>query len=266
MIEGSNPSSPAHDVDSPGGHAAGIVMAAGQGTRFASDVPKVMHQVGGRPMLAHVVETGLAAGLAPLVVVIRPGMDVGTAADGTITVDQPPEGRGTAFAVEIGLSAVSSDAGVVVALYGDSPLVRPATVRGVVGALQSANAVAAITWADVPDPGAFGRVRLAEAGLVEGIVEAADASPDDLALTTVNAGPAAFRAGWLRRALSRVEPSRPSGERYLTQLVNLAMADGLRVAGRQVTDLDETIGCDDLERLAAANAAFRRRELKRQRC
>ncbi|MYD94080.1 MAG: NTP transferase domain-containing protein [Chloroflexi bacterium] len=239
--------------------AAGIVMAAGKGTRFASDIPKVMHQVAGRPMLAHVVKAGVAAGLEPLIVVIRPGMDVGNAADGAVTVNQPPAGRGTAFAVEIGLTAVPCDIGTVVALYGDSPLVRPATVRGVINALQSANAVAAIAWADVPDPGAFGRVRLAEAGLVEGIVETADASPADLALTTVNAGPAAFRASWLRRALPRVQPSPTSGERYLTQLVDLAIEDNERVAGYRITDLDETIGCDDLERLAAADAAFRRR-------
>lgn len=239
--------------------AAGIVMAAGQGTRFASDVPKVMHQVAGRPMLAHVVDVGAAAGLEPLIIVIQPGMDVGSAADGAVTVHQPPHGRGTAVAVEVGLSAVPCDIGTVVALYGDSPLVRPATVRGVVNALQSANAVAAITWADVPDPGAFGRVRLAEDGLVEEIVEASDASPDDLALTTVNAGPAAFHASWLRRTLPRVQPSPTSGERYLTQLVDLAIEDGELVAGYQIIDLDETIGCDDLERLAAADAAFRRR-------
>lgn len=239
--------------------AAGIVMAAGQGTRFASDVPKVMHKVAGRPMLAHVVDVGTAAGLEPLIIVIQPGMDVGSAADGAISVHQPPHSRGTAFAVEIGLSAVPGEVGTVVALYGDSPLVRPATVRGVIDALQSANAVAAITWADVPDPGAFGRVRLAEDGLVEEIVEASDASPDDLALTTVNAGPAAFRASWLRRTLPRVQPSPTSGERYLTQLVDLAIEDGELVAGHQITDLDETIGCDDLARLAAADAAFRRR-------
>ncbi len=249
----------AGQAESTGSAAAGIVMAAGQGTRFASDVPKVMHQVAGRPMLAHVVDSGRAAGLEPLVVVIRPGMDVGSAADGTVTVDQPPDGRGTAFAVEVGLRAVPTTVDVAVALYGDSPLVRPATVRGVIDALRSANAMAAITWADVPDPGTFGRVRLAEAGLVEGIVEAADASPGDLALTTVNAGPAAFQAAWLRRALPRVQPSPTSGERYLTQLVDLAIEDGELVAGYQITDLDETIGCDDLERLAAADAAFRRR-------
>jgi bifunctional UDP-N-acetylglucosamine pyrophosphorylase/glucosamine-1-phosphate N-acetyltransferase len=253
------------DADRRANGAAGIIMAAGQGTRFASDVPKVMHLVAGRPMLAHVVDIGRAAGLAPLVVVIQPGMDVGAAAAGTVTVDQPPDGRGTAFAVEVGMSAVPAEASVVVALYGDSPLVRPPTVQGVVNALLDRSAVAAMTWADVPRPGAFGRVRLAANGLVLGIVEAADATSDDLALTTVNAGPAAFRADWLRRALPRVEPSPTSGERYLTQLVDLAIADGQRVAGYPVTDLDETIGCDDLDRLAAANAAFRRRELKSQR-
>ena len=259
MIEGSNPSSPADDAEGLTGRAAGIVMAAGQGTRFASKVPKVMHRVAGRPMLAHVVDAGRAAGLHPLVVVVRPGMDIGAAAEGAVRMEQPPQGRGTAYAVEIGLGAVPESVGLVVALYGDSPLVRPETVRGVIHALLRADAAAAITWADVPSPGGFGRVRLAESGLVHRIVEAADATPDDLALTTVNAGPAAFRADWLRRALPRVTPSSTSGERYLTSLIDLAIANGRRVAGYQITDLDETIGCDDLERLAAANAAFRRR-------
>ncbi len=239
--------------------AAGIVMAAGQGTRFASDVPKVMHEVGGRPMLAHVVAAGRAAGLDPLVVVIRAGMDIAAVAGDVGTVEQPPDGRGTAYAVEIGLGAVPAPVDVAVALYGDSPLVRPATVRGVVRALLDADAVAAISWADVPEPEAFGRVRLTGAGLVHGIVETADATPADLALTTVNAGPAAFHADWLRRTLPRVTPSPRSGERYLTRLIDLAVEAGERVAGYQMTDLDETIGCDDLERLAAANAAFRRR-------
>ena len=85
-------------VAQTGNAAAGVVMAAGRGTRFASDVPKVMHRVADRPMLAHVVETGHAAGLDPLVVVIQPGMDVGAAADGAVTVEQPPDGRGTAYA------------------------------------------------------------------------------------------------------------------------------------------------------------------------
>ena len=239
--------------------AAGIVMAAGRGTRFASQVPKVMHLVAGRPMLAHVVDTARTAGLNPLVAVIRPGMDVGSAADGASTVEQPPDGRGTAYAVEIGLSAMASSVKIVVALYGDSPLVRPDTVRGVIDAMLDTDAVAAITWADVPDPGAFGRVRLTSTGLVHSIVEAADATPDDLALTTVNAGPAAFRVGWLRGALPRIEPSPTSGERYLTSLIDLAIADDARVAGYQTADLDETIGCDDLERLDAAAAAFQRR-------
>lgn len=259
MIEGSNPSSPADQAQGLSRPAAGIVMAAGQGTRFASDVPKVMHQVADRPMLAHVVDTGHAAGLDPLVVVIRPGMDVGSAADGAVTADQPPTGRGTAFAVEVGLGAVRPAVDVIVALYGDSPLVRPSTVRGVVNAMLTAGTVAAVSWADVPDPGAFGRVRLADGGLVHGIVEIADASPADLALTTVNAGPTAFCAAWLRRALPRVQPSPISGERYLTRLIDLAIDDRRRVAGYEITDLDETIGCDDLERLAAADAAFRRR-------
>ena len=241
------------------GGAAGIVMAAGRGTRFASDIPKVMHHVAGRPMLAHVVDSGYAAGLDPIVVVIQPGMDVGTAVHVARTVEQPPAGKGTAYAVEIGLGEIPASVGVVVALYGDSPLLRPATVRGVVAALRDADAVAAITWADVPDAGAFGRVRLTNAGLIHSIVETTDATADDLKLTTVNAGPAAFRAGWLRRTLPRVEPSPASGERYLTRLIDLAIADGQRVAGYQITDLDETIGCDDLERLAAANDAFSRR-------
>ncbi len=247
-------------MSAPTQPAAGIVMAAGRGARFASATPKVMHHVCGRPMLAYVVATGLAAGLAPLVAVIRPGMDVGAAAVGALTVEQPPGDHGTAYAAEVGLTRIPAAVPTVVVMYGDSPLVRPQTVRGVAAALQAADAAAAICWADVPAPGAFGRVRFDQDGLlVQAVVEAGDASPDDLALTSVNAGPAAFRAAWLRDALPRVTPSGASGERYLTRLVDLAAADGERVAAYRMTDLDETIGCDDAERLAAAEQAMRRR-------
>ena len=234
-------------------------MAAGRGTRFASDTAKVLHLVGDKPMVTHVVASGQAAGLDPIVVVIRPDLDMGSAALGASTVEQPPGDRGTAYATEVGLRAVPPSVATVCVLYGDAPLVRPSTIGGVVMALRAARAVAAVAWADVPDPGALGRVVLDDAGLVEGVVEAADATSAQLTVTTVNAGPAAFRADWLRQMLSLVEPSAASGERYLTSLFQLATAGGARVAGYEIADLDETIGCDDPERLAAANAAFHRR-------
>ena len=236
------------------------MLAAGHGKRFASDIPKVMHLVGDQPMLSHVIKTGHQAGLDPLIVVLRPGMKVGDSAPDAIRVYQPPDDHGTAYAAEVGLDAIPSSIPTVAVLYGDSPLLRPATVRGVINTLNHADAVAAIAWADVPEPGSFGRLRIDNAGHVQSIIEFKDATPTDLALTSVNAGPSAFQASWLRKNLARVKPSELSGERYLTKLVELAIADGKRVAGHQVNDLDETIGCDTPERLALANIALQRRE------
>ncbi len=219
-----------------------------------------MHLVGDQTMLSHVVKTGQQADLDPLIVVLRPGMKVGNSAPDTIRVYQPPDDHGTAYAAEIGLDTIPSSIPTIAILYGDSPLVRPATVRGVINALNHADAVAAIAWADVPEPGSFGRLRIDSSGHVQNIIEFPDATPTDLALTSVNAGPSAFQASWLRKNLSRVKPSELSGERYLTKLVELAIADGKRVAGHQIKDLEETIGCDTPERLALANTALQQRE------
>jgi bifunctional UDP-N-acetylglucosamine pyrophosphorylase/glucosamine-1-phosphate N-acetyltransferase len=238
---------------------AGIVMAAGKGARFASAIPKVMQIVGGTPILKHVVDTGMESGLNPLVVVIRPDLEIGLAGEGAIMVDQPPGESGTAYATEIGLSKIPSSIKTVAVLYGDSPLLEASTVNNVVKALTETDAVASLSWARVPNPGSFGRIVIDTSGIVRRVIEASEATPEELLITTVNAGPCAFRADWLRDHLASVKPSPISGERYLTDLFGIAIKEGSVVKGHEITDLDETIGCDDLERLKAANLAYDRR-------
>tara|TARA_B100000029_G_scaffold508384_1_gene595126 strand:- start:1147 stop:1893 length:747 start_codon:yes stop_codon:yes gene_type:complete len=238
---------------------AGIVLAAGKGTRFASTIPKVMQLIGGTPILKHVVGTGLASGLNPLVVVIRPDIEIGLAGEGAILVNQPPGESGTAYATEIGLSKIPSSVKTVAILYGDSPLLKASTVNNVVKALTQTNAVASLSWAQVPDPGSFGRIVVDSSGIVRKVIEASEATPEELLITTVNAGPCAFRADWLRDHLASVNPSQFSGERYLTDLFGIAIKEGSIVTGHEITDLDETIGCDNLERLQAANLAYNQR-------
>lgn len=233
-------------------------MAAGKGSRFASAVPKVMQLVGGKPILKHVVDTGITSGLDPIVVVIRPGIEVGSAADGTITVNQPPDESGTAYATEIGLIEIPPSIKTVAVLYGDSPLLQASTVKDVVKVVTDTDAIAALSWAKVPDARSFGRVVVEDYGIVKRVIEASEATPEELLITTVNAGPCAFRANWLRDHLPSVKPSPTSGERYLTDLFGIAINEGSVVRGHEITDLDETIGCDDLERLKAANLAYAR--------
>ena len=239
---------------------AGIVMAAGQGTRLASAIPKVMQLVGGKPILKHVVDTGITSGLDPIIVVIRPGVEVSSAAAGTITVNQPPDESGTAYATEIGLIEIPSSIKTVAVLYGDSPLLQAATVNDVVKIVTDTDAVAGLSWAQIPDAGSFGRVVIDDYGIVRGVIEAPEATSAELLISTVNAGPCAFRADWLRDHLPSVKPSPTSGERYLTDLFGIAISEGSIVRGHEITDLDETIGCDDLERLKAANLAYARRD------
>jgi bifunctional UDP-N-acetylglucosamine pyrophosphorylase/glucosamine-1-phosphate N-acetyltransferase len=237
---------------------AGIVMAAGKGSRFASAVPKVMQLVGGKPILKHVVDTSITSGLDPIVVVIRPDIEVCSAADGTITVNQPPDESGTAYATEIGLIEIPPSIKTVAVLYGDSPLLQASTVKDVVKVVTDTDAIAALSWAKVPDAGSFGRVVVEDYGIIRRVIEASEATPEELLITTVNAGPCAFRANWLRDHLPSVKPSPTSGERYLTDLFGIAINEGSVVRGHEITDLDETIGCDDLERLKAANLAYAR--------
>ncbi len=240
---------------------AAVILAAGHGTRMKSSTPKVLHAVGGRSMLAHVMAT--ASALAPermAVVIGDHSPAVGDAAraeraDVAVVVQAPP--RGTGDAVRKATPALDGFSGVVVVLYADTPLVSEETLRALIDKVSAGAAVAVLGFTP-DDPGAYGRLKLSPDGSLEAIVEAKDASPEELEIDFVNAGVMAIASDFLARALPQLSDANAKREFYLTDIVAIARAAGLRcdvVHG----DEDEVVGVNSRVELAVAEEIFQDR-------
>ena len=209
--------------------SAAIVLAAGQGTRMRSRVPKVLHPLAGRPMLTHVLDSLAAAGIEHRVVVIGSGADAVEAALGDVpTVRQEPQ-LGTADAVRCGLSRIPSGVRHVVVTMGDVPLLPADLFRRLLREQAEGEATIALLSARVPDASGYGRVVRDASGSVKAIVEDRDADDATRDLDELNVGTYCFEAAWLRANVGNV-PASASGEYYLTDLVALAGSGGRRVA------------------------------------
>ncbi len=237
---------------------AAVVMAAGQGTRMRSDRAKVLHEVGGLPMVCHVL-----AALAPLrpartVVVVGHQAEAVRAVlpEGTMTALQA-EQLGTAHAVLQARRALAGFEGDVLVLNGDVPLVRPATLRGLLRHHRRRGALATVLSMTVDHPHGYGRIVHGSQGAVR-IVEEADASPAERAIGEVNTGLYCFDAGFLRRALGKLGTDNAQGEYYLTDLLEMASARG-GAAALAVDDETETLGINSRRDLAEAEAVLQDR-------
>ncbi len=238
-----------------------IVLAGGLGTRMRSATPKLLHELCGRPMLGYVLDAARAAtGRDPVAVIspasaaIREAFPDGVA----FALQERPDGTGDAL--RAGLAAVPDDADEIVVVHGDVPLLETGLIAAVLDRRRESGAALALAWFDAWDPGTLGRVvRTADGEHVSRIVEATDAIPEDLAIAEVNAGLYAIDGAWLRGAIARLTPSPATGELYLTQLVDLANADGRVVAAVEASDDGSLDGINDRTQLAAATVMFRER-------
>ncbi len=235
------------------------MLAAGQGTRMRSRVPKVLHPLCGRPIIEHVLLALAGAGVrAPLVVVGHRADDVEAAIAGRGTCVRQEVQRGTADAVRVALADLPPGADAVLVTMGDVPLLDGATFTRVLEARDAADAAVAVLSARMPDPTGYGRIVRGADGAPQRIVEERDL--DDVARGSdeVNAATYAFDAQWLRAAIDRVTPS-ASGELYLTDLVAIAVSDGRTVAVVEAPDAGDAMGINDRVALAAAEQRMRRR-------
>ena len=232
---------------------AAIVMAAGLGTRMKSSTPKVLHRICGRPIVEWVIDAAVGATGARPLVVYSPATDaVRLAVAGLaepILQDAP---LGTGDAVRSAIAAVPDDADDVLVLNGDVPLMRAELLSALLEARRLDQAAVALVAVDAIDPARLGRVVRGDAGTVERIVEAKDATEDELRISEINAGLYAFEAAWLRRRIGDLRPSPATGELYLTELVELARADGRLVAALDVEDDGRLLGINDRAELAHA--------------
>ncbi|GAA4560386.1 bifunctional UDP-N-acetylglucosamine diphosphorylase/glucosamine-1-phosphate N-acetyltransferase GlmU [Pseudonocardia xishanensis] len=248
---------------------ASVVLAAGEGTRMRSATPKVLHELGGRSLLGHAVHA--VAELEPehLAVVVGHGraevtaalLGIGEEIARDVRTAVQEQQNGTGDAVRCGLSALPGGlTGTVLVTYGDVPLLDASTFGRVLDA-HSGAAVTLLTT-DLPDPTGYGRIVRAE-GRVTAIVEQKDATPEQQSITEINSGVYAFDAEFLTAGLARLDTDNAQGERYLTDLVALAVADGLRVEAVRVDDPWLVAGVNDRVQLAEVRAELNRRVLRR---
>ena len=260
-----NPPSPS-PVDPPDGKTTAIVLAAGLGTRMRSALPKVLHPLCGRPMLAYVLDAWEGIALAdhpadpvarPIVVYSPPVESIRPPFADRAVFALQDEPRGTGDAVRAGLAAVPADATEILILSGDVPLITAEDLAAIVEARREDDAAISLASVFAADPAALGRVVRSEFGTVERIVEAKDATPEELDGNEINAGLYAFDAEWLRRRIETLDASEVTGEIYLTELVRLAREDGRIVSAVGFEDDGRFDGINDRAQLAAAEWSLR---------
>jgi bifunctional UDP-N-acetylglucosamine pyrophosphorylase/glucosamine-1-phosphate N-acetyltransferase len=240
-------------------------MAAGEGTRMRSSLPKMLHPVCGRPMVAWPILAAREAGAGRVVAIVSPTHDISAGLpEGVETVVQP-EPNGTGGALRAALDAIR-EAETVVVLSGDHPLLSAETIAGMLSVHSGAKAAATMLTIELDEPGSYGRVVRGDDGEFERVVEAkstADASPEELALREVNAGTYVFDAALLATALGEISNENTQGEYYLTDVFSVLRANGRSVATYPADDLGATMGVNTRIELAAVEAEARRSILER---
>lgn len=245
-----------------------MVLAAGEGTRMKSDLPKPLHPVGGRPMVVRVLDTLASVGAACHVVVVGHGADrvveavTELAPDLDVRFAVQHTQRGTGDAAAAGLPALDDRVGngdELVLLPGDTPLVQPSTIEPLVETHRRSGAAATVLTARMDDPTGYGRVIRDDEGLVVRIVEHRDAGPDELATDEVNTSIYCFDLDLVGPALARLQPDNSQGEYYLTDIVEVLRSDGRVIAAHCSADPVDTFGVNDRDQLAVAESELRRR-------
>ncbi len=238
-----------------------VILAAGEGTRMRSALPKVLHPLCGRPLIHWPVAAASAAGAAKIVVVDNPKrrLDGQVPAGVEIAVQQEPNGTGDAV-VAAG-AHIDADSTVVV-INGDVPLITAEALAALVDAHAAAGAAATIATTELEDPSGYGRVVRDRDGAVERVVETkveGDATPEELAIREVNAGVYAFEGGSLLAALAELDASNAQGELYLPDVLPALRAAGKPVQAHMVADAAIMLGVNDRVELARVQAIAQQR-------
>ncbi len=245
--------------------AAVIVLAAGEGTRMKSRVPKVLHTLCGRTMLGHVLATVAELDPERLIVVVGHGRDlVGAhlsecAPQASVVVQERTGGTG--HAVRTVMDAVGGIDGTVIVTYGDTPLLRAETLARLAGEHAEADNAVTILAAQLADPTGYGRIIRDADGAVAEIVEERDATTIQRAITEINSGVYAFKGALLADAAKRVSTNNAKGEEYLTDVVGILRGDGQRAGIVLVRNAAEVEGVNDRTQLARARRLYNERLL-----
>jgi len=236
-----------------------VLLAAGQGTRMKSALPKVLHPILGRPMVWHAVHALAQVTDEKPVIVVGHGAEavqqaIGTAARFVLQEEQ----LGTGHAVMQAADLLKGQTDYVLVSYADMPLLSPQTFQMVADAQRGHDGPMTLLTNIADDPRGFGRIVRGPEGNVQAIVEEVDCTPEQLAIRELNTSVYCFRADWLWEALPRI-PLSPKGEYYLTDLVAIAVGDGLTVRAVTIDDPAEVIGVNTRIHLAEATARMQER-------
>ena len=236
-----------------------IIMAAGQGTRMVSSLPKVLHTVNGKSLILYSIEAARAAGSDRPVVVIGNGAEevkqkVGEGAHFVLQEKR----LGTAHAVMAVESLLKNEPGLVLVIAGDMPLLTPETLKSMIQKQEQNPGPLTMLTVRSKNPRGFGRILRDGDGKITAIVEEAQACEAQLKIDELNVGAYCFDSDWLWKALKKVELS-PKGEYYLTDLIAIAVAEGSRVESIQLDDEEEALGVNNRIHLADAERIMRRR-------
>lgn len=237
-----------------------IILAAGQGKRMRSRLPKVLQPIAGEAMLSHVIRTARSLQAEKICVVYGHGGDQVRAAlpDADLTWAEQAQQLGTGHAVQQAMPQIA-DTGSVLILYGDVPLTRADTLHALIET--SGKERVALLTVDMPNPKGYGRIVRSAAGSVQAIVEEKDATPEQRLITEVNTGILCVPAARLRNWLSRLSNNNAQGEYYLTDIIAMAVSDGVEVVAKQPSAVWETLGVNnklqlaELERIHQRNIA-----------
>ncbi|MAY95254.1 MAG: UDP-N-acetylglucosamine diphosphorylase/glucosamine-1-phosphate N-acetyltransferase [Nocardioides sp.] len=244
-----------------------VVLAAGGGTRMRSKTPKMLHALGGRSLLGHVLAAVAETSPRSVVAVVGHQRELvgphvsGLMPDCLLAVQE--EQKGTGHALRVGVEAAKISSGTVLVALGDTPLLTGRSLRDFVAEHEAAQRAVSLLSGDVADPTGYGRVVRDEDGEVLAIIEHKDASPEQLELTEINSGIMAFEAGFLLDALPGLGNDNAQGEYYLTDLVGLAREAGLMVGAHLLDDVVQTEGVNDRTQLASLGRLLNDRVVER---
>ena len=243
-------------------HATAIVLAAGQGTRMKSSRPKVLHEILGRPMLAYLIETLKAVGVADIVLVVGHQAERVEAAYreyGVRFVVQEPQ-LGTGHAVQVAMAAVPAEARTVMVLCGDAPLISAESILALHRLHDKTGAAVTVQTIELDDGAHYGRVVRDRHGQVAAVLQAKDSKdrPEILAISEINTGAYCFDATFLQDALEKIPQSPVTGEIYLTDLIQIARQQGRGVEALVDPDRESLLGINSRAELAAAGQIVKR--------
>jgi bifunctional UDP-N-acetylglucosamine pyrophosphorylase / glucosamine-1-phosphate N-acetyltransferase len=246
---------------------AAVVLAAGEGTRMKSSVPKVLHPLCGRPMLLYVIGALEELGLQRIVVVVGHGSEqviktLHSETDVPLEFVEQRVQRGTGDAVSVGLTVFPDEVDEeddLIVVPGDTPLLRAETLADLAREHDESGAAATVLTARLPDPTGYGRIVRGKDGRVEAIVDHWDSTEEERAIDEVNTSIYCFRRGLLAPALRRLSPENAQGEYYLTDAIAVLRQAGHKVVAMEAPGVAEAMGVNDQVQLSQAEEALRAR-------